>query len=153
VSLVGIWFFRDAGEARVLKEANFGLYTLCTRAIGIFTGCFGDPLDMAVMRRGAALYEIQPPRAIEIIRSAFLAARGIGNALNRDRGGHAHARLMAVFASPNFHNLAMLTALGILGDLLLRSALGISRSASDSWRHCHRRAVAHSAALRPLSFL
>jgi O-antigen/teichoic acid export membrane protein len=124
VSLVAVWFAATMLMARVLGQFNFGFYTLCTRAIGIITGCFGDPLDMAVMRQAPLYLRSDRPRAVEIIRSAFWLRACLGIISIAVTAAVPWLISTVVFGSRNLHNLAMLTALGILGDLLLRSALG-----------------------------
>jgi O-antigen/teichoic acid export membrane protein len=124
VSLVAVWFAATMVMARVLGQVNFGLYTLCTRAIGVVTGCFGDPLDMAVMRQAPLYLRSDHDRAVEIIRSAFWLRCGLGIVSIAITAAFPWLIASVVFDLPNRHNLAMLTALGVLGDLLLRSALG-----------------------------
>src|SRR2546429_7711467 len=69
VALLGTWFGATLLLARVLGPVAFGLYTLCSNAIRIATGCIGDPLDMAVMREAPLLLRTDRPAALEVIRS------------------------------------------------------------------------------------
>ena len=78
VALLGIWFGATMVVARVLGLASFGLYTLCQNAIRLFSGCFGDPLDMAVMREAPIYFRSDRSRALSVIRSAFWMRFALG---------------------------------------------------------------------------
>jgi hypothetical protein len=64
--------------ARVLGPRAFATYTLAVKAIQIFTDCFGDPLDMAVMREAPLHLRTDRQAALEVIRSAFWARIAMG---------------------------------------------------------------------------
>jgi O-antigen/teichoic acid export membrane protein len=124
VALLGAWFAATMLLARVLGPIAFGLYTLCQNAIRVVTGCIGDPLDMAVMREAPLYLGSERPRALEVIRSAFWLRTGLGLLSIACAAAVPWAVSYAVFGSADRRALAVLTAAGILGDLLLRSALG-----------------------------
>ena len=122
--LVGTWFAATILIGRVLGVVGFGIYVYCQTAIKLVTGCVGDPLDMAVMRRAPLLLKENRPAALQLIRSAFWLRVLIGAVV-----------LLAIVAVPPFASqhmfgrsdyqlLVILTAAGVLGDFLLRSALG-----------------------------
>jgi O-antigen/teichoic acid export membrane protein len=123
-TLLGAWFAATMLMARILGPASFGLYTLCQNAIRVFTGCFGDPLDMAVMREAPLYLKNDRPRALRVIRSAFWLRTGLGVASIAIAGAVPWLISGVIFGSADHRGLAVLCAVGILGDLLLRSALG-----------------------------
>lgn len=129
VGLLGAWFGATMLLARVLGPVAFGLYTLCSNAIRIFTGCFGDPLDMAVMREAPLYLRNDRLRALEIIRSAFWLRVALGAVSIAFTAAVPWVISRVVFNSREYRGLALLTAIGILGDLLLRSALGYFQAA------------------------
>ena len=71
ITLQGAWFVATMLLARVLGPPAFATYTLATKAIQIFTDCFGDPLDMAVMREAPLHLRNDRQIALDVIRSAF----------------------------------------------------------------------------------
>ncbi len=129
VSLLAAWFGATMLVARTLGRSAAGpaalaLYTLCTNAIRIITSCIGDPLDMAVMREAPLFLRSDRPRALEIIRSAFWVRVGLGGLAIAMASAIPWVVAWLVFQDPRFRFLAVLTAAGVLGDLLLRSVLG-----------------------------
>lgn len=124
VALLGVWFIATLLLARVLGPVAFGLYTLGANAIRIVTGCIGDPLDMAVMREAPLLLRTDRPAALEVIRAAFWLRASLGLVSAGLTLAAPWMFAWLVFGAMDRTNLAMLTAGGILGDLLLRSALG-----------------------------
>ena len=124
VALVGTWFLATILMGRVLGVIGFGLYVYCQTAIKIVTGCVGDPLDMAVMRQGPLLLKDNRPAALQLVRSAFWMRVLIGALVLFAAVVLPGFVSRGLFGQSNFHHLAMLTAAGVLGDFLLRSALG-----------------------------
>jgi O-antigen/teichoic acid export membrane protein len=124
MALVGTWFVATILMGRVLGVVGFGLYVYCQTAIKIVTGCVGDPLDMAVMRQGPLLLKDNRPRALQLVRSAFWLRVLIGSLVLVAVILLPTLASRALFNRPDLHQLAMLTAGGVLGDFLLRSALG-----------------------------
>lgn len=124
VSLLGAWFGATMLMARSLGPGSFGLYTLLQNAIRVVTGCTGDPLDMAVMREAPLYLRSDRPRALEVIRSAFWLRVAVGLMSAVVAAAVPWLISWAVFGSADRRGLAVLTGAGILGDLLLRSALG-----------------------------
>src|SRR5579862_6876444 len=124
VALQGVWFFATLLMARVLGPAAFATYTLATKAIQIVTDCFADPLDMAVMREVPLFLRTNRPAALEVIRSAFWLRVGLGGLSVAFAAELPWAASAMIFGGPDHHRLAVATAVGILGDLLLRSVLG-----------------------------
>src|SRR5438552_526912 len=72
ISLLAIWFAATTLLARKLGPEAFGIYALCTTAIKLFTSCFGDPLDLAVMREAPILLRSDRFGAHALVRAAFL---------------------------------------------------------------------------------
>jgi O-antigen/teichoic acid export membrane protein len=124
VALQGVWFLATLLMARVLGPAAFATYTLATKAIQIVTDCFADPLDMAVMREAPLFLRTDRPAALELIRSAFWLRAGLGGVSVAFAAALPWAASAMIFGAPDHHRLAVATAVGILGDLLLRSVLG-----------------------------
>ena len=121
VALLGAWFAATMLIARVLGPAAFGLYTLCQNAIRIVTNCVGDPLDMAVMREAPIhLRAGNRAQALDVIRSAFTIRTGLGVLSILITAAVPWAISWVVFGDVDHRRLALLTAAGILGDLLLR---------------------------------
>jgi O-antigen/teichoic acid export membrane protein len=124
VGLLAAWFGATMLLARVIGPIAFGLYTLAQNTIRIVTNCVGDPLDMAVMREAPLYLRDDRPRALDVIRSAFWLRVLLG-ALSIALAALLPSLIArVVFDDPSLRDLALWTAAGILGDLLLRSALG-----------------------------
>jgi O-antigen/teichoic acid export membrane protein len=124
VVMLGAWFLATRLLATTLGPAGFGLYFLCQSAIRVLTGCIGDPLDMAVMREAPLLLRSDRNRALDLIRSAFWLRISIALVMLLLAAALPALTSRAIFASPEFRALAVLTIAGVLGDFLLRSALG-----------------------------
>jgi O-antigen/teichoic acid export membrane protein len=125
VALLGTWFAATMLIARILGPISFGLYTLCQNAIRIVTNCVGDPLDMAVMREAPIhLRAGNRAEALNVIRSAFTLRTGLGVLSILITAAVPWGISWVIFSDFDHRRLALLTAAGILGDLLLRSALG-----------------------------
>ena len=124
VALLGLWFIATLQIARILGPAAFGIYWLCQNAIRIVTGCVSDPLDMAVMREAPIYFRSQPSIAMELIRSAFWLRITAGVLCSLAAAAVPGVVSWLIFDSPDYKLLALFTALGIVGDLLLRSSLG-----------------------------
>lgn len=124
VALLAVWFGATVLAARVLGPKSFGLYTLCQNAIRLFTGCFAEPLDMAVMRSVPLHLQTDRPRALAVLRAAFWLRVAAGLLPLLPALITPFAISWLVFGQTQYGQLALLTAIGIGGDLLLRSALG-----------------------------
>jgi len=124
ITLQGAWFLATMWLARALGPPAFATYTLATKAIQIFTDCFGDPLDMAVMREAPLHLPTDRPTALDVIRSAFWARIAMGALSIAFAAALPWLAASVIFGSTDHPRLAIATAVGILGDLLLRSALG-----------------------------
>jgi O-antigen/teichoic acid export membrane protein len=122
--MLAAWFFATRLLAVTLGPGGFGLYFLCQSAIRVLTGCIGDPLDMAVMREAPLLLRGDRTGALELIRSAFWLRVLIALALLFLAAIVPSLASRAIFASPELRALAVLTIAGVLGDFLLRAALG-----------------------------
>ena len=124
IALVGTWFLATLLIGRTLGVIAFGFFVYCQTLIKIVTGCVGDPLDMAVMRQGPILFATDRPRLLQLLRSAFFLRAVIGTAVLLFALVLPALASRAMFSNPNFRAIASLTAAGVLGDFLLRSALG-----------------------------
>ena len=124
VALLAAWFGATLVTARVLGPVAFGLYTLCQNSIRLFTGCFGEPLDMAVMRSAPLHLDTDRPRALAVVRAAFWLRASLGLLPVLPALFMPAVLSWLVFGQTDHRRLALLTAIGIGGDLLLRSTLG-----------------------------
>ena len=124
MGLLGVWFAATFVLARVAGPAAFGLYTLVANAIRVVTGLTGDPLDAAVMRAAPLHVRADRPRALAVVRSAFVARTAVGLTCVAVAAAVPWAASWAVFGTVDHRRLAVLAGVGVLGDLLLRSALG-----------------------------
>jgi len=124
ITLQGAWFVATMLLARVLGPPAFATYTLATKAIQIFTDCFGDPLDMAVMREAPLHLRSDRRAALDVIRSAFWMRVALGMLSIAFAAALPWVAATVIFGSADHPRLAVATAVGILGDLLLRSSLG-----------------------------
>jgi O-antigen/teichoic acid export membrane protein len=124
MALVGLWFLGGLLLARHLAPAQFGLYTLCVYTVRIVTGCLGDPLDRAVMREAPLYFATDRARALAIFRAAFWMRVAIGAASIFFAAALPAAASWLIFGKTDYGLLALLTAFGVLTDLLLRSAFG-----------------------------
>ena len=124
VALLGGWFAATALLARAAGPAAFGLYSLCANAIRIVTGLAGDPVDAAVMRTAPLYLHGDRRRAVAVVRSAFAVRGAVGAGYIVLAGAVPWAASWAIFGTVDHRQLAVMTAVGVLGDLLLRSALG-----------------------------
>jgi O-antigen/teichoic acid export membrane protein len=124
IAVVGTWFLATILIVRVLGPVGCGLYVYCQTAIKIVTGCVGDPLDMAVMREGPLLLKEDRSKALQLVRSAFWLRVLIGALVLLAAILLPGLASESLFGVADLHDLAMLTAAGVLGDFLLRSALG-----------------------------
>src|SRR5689334_23353346 len=124
MTLVGLWFVGGLLLARHLEPAEFGVYTLCVYAIRIVTGCLGDPLDRAVMREAPLYLATNRPRALAIFRAAFWMRVVIGGASIALAALLPAMASWLIFGRTDYRLLSLLTAFGVLTDLLLRSAFG-----------------------------
>ena len=137
IALVGTWFLATILIGRVLGVIGFGFYVYCQTAIKIVTGCVGDPLDMAVMRQGPLLLKDNRPKALQLIRSAFWLRVLIGSLVLIAAVVLPTLASRTLFNRPDFHQLAMLTAGGVLGICCCGRHWGIFRSTKSlagSWR-------------------
>src|SRR5262249_27554709 len=64
VALLAIWFGATTLLARKLGPEALGPDALRVNAIKIFTSCFRDPLDLAVMREAPTYFPTDRPRAL-----------------------------------------------------------------------------------------
>ncbi len=125
VAVLAVWFgVGTVVMARVLGPAAFGLYQLCVKSVGLATGLGGDPLDAAVMRSAPLYVRADRPRALAVVRAAFAVRSGVGLAGVAVAAAVPGVASWAIFGTADYRLLAGLTAAGVLGDLLLRSALG-----------------------------
>jgi O-antigen/teichoic acid export membrane protein len=124
IALVGTWFLATVLIGRTLGVVAFGFFVYCQTLIKFVTGCLGDPLDMAVMRQGPILLRTDRPALLQLLRSAFFLRLVIGMAMLLLALAVPSLASGAMFSNPNFKAMAVLTAAGVLGDFLLRSALG-----------------------------
>jgi O-antigen/teichoic acid export membrane protein len=124
IALVGTWFLATIVMGRVLGVAAFGLYVYCQTVIKIVTGCVGDPLDMAVMRKGPLLLKSDRSGLLQLVRSAFWIRVVIGLAVLAIALALPAMVSKTLFNRPDYQTLVMLTTAGVLGDFLLRSVLG-----------------------------
>ena len=124
VALLAAWFAAGLVLARAIGPAAFGLYQLVISAIRIATGLAGDPLDAAVMRSAPLHVRTDRPRALAVVRSAFYVRSGVGLACVLGAGLLPWAVSWVIFGSVDHRRLALATAAGVGGDLLLRSVLG-----------------------------
>ncbi len=123
--LLGIWFLATLAIARRLGPLRLATYALCQNAIRLFTDCFADPLDMAVMRDAPLHLRGDRNRAMDVIRSAFWLRVALGITAIAVSAAVPWTISKIVFGpTSHYHRLVLLMAAGILGDLLLRSALG-----------------------------
>ena len=132
--LLAVWFAATTVAARVLGPASFGVYMLAVNAVRLVTGLAGDPLDAAVMRSAPIHLRGNRPHALGVIRAAFHARSGFGIVGLALTLALPWAASWAVFGTVDHRRLAMLTAAGVLGDLLLRSALGYFQVAGQFGR-------------------
>jgi O-antigen/teichoic acid export membrane protein len=124
VGLLACWFAATGILARTVGPAPFGLYTLVVSAIRIATGLAGDPVDAAVMRSAPLHVRTDRPRALAVVRSGFVVRGAVGLSCIALAGAMPWAASWAIFGVVDQRRLAVLTAVGVLGDLLLRSVLG-----------------------------
>ncbi len=122
--LLAAWFAAQLVLARAVGPAAFGLYQLAVSIVRIATGVAGDPVDAAVMRSAPLHVRADRPRALATVRAAFAVRGGVGLACVAVAAVVPWAASWLVFKSVDHRGLAVLTAAGILGDLLLRSTLG-----------------------------
>jgi O-antigen/teichoic acid export membrane protein len=124
VLLLGSWFYATRLLANTIGPASFGIYVLAQNAIKILAGCIGDPLDMAVMREAPLLLRTERPAALQLIRSAFWLRVLIATLILLLACALPRLASNIIFSSGDMRALAVLTICGVLGDFLLRSALG-----------------------------
>ena len=128
--LLAAWFAATTLLARALGPASFGLYTLAVTVVRLATAVAGEPLDAAVMRSAPVLLRSDRPRAVAVVRAAFHLRAGLGVVGLIVTAAVPWAVSWAVFDTVDHRTLAVLAAAGVLGDLLLRSALGYFQVAS-----------------------
>ena len=124
IALVGTWFLATILILRVLGVEMAGLYFYCQTVIKVTTACIGDPLDMAVMRQGPLLIKSDRPAALQLVRSAFWIRMSLGLIVLLAALLFPALASRALLNNPDYRTVAVLTAAGVLGDFLLRSALG-----------------------------
>jgi O-antigen/teichoic acid export membrane protein len=124
VALLAMWFGATTLLARKLGPEALGLYALCVKAIKIFTSCFGDPLDFAVMREAPIFLRTDRPRALALVRSAFFVRVVLGALIIAITALAPAVISLLMFRSRDYGDLALLTACGIFTDLLLRAVAG-----------------------------
>jgi len=123
IALWSLWFLAIIIICRQLGKTGVGIYTICEAIIKIMWSCLGNPLDLAVLRRVPIYLRSDRPRALNIIRSAFLARIAFG--------GAAFAGILLLsdhlslwfMAGIDPGTLFILTGFGVIGDLLSRSVL------------------------------
>lgn len=124
VLLLGSWFGATVLLARVIGPVAFGLYFFCQNLIKIVTGCVGDAIDTSVMRKGPLLIRDDRPRAIRLVHAAFWMRVAIGGLVLLAVMLAPGAASKVLFDRSDLKFLAVMVAAGVLGDFLLRSALG-----------------------------
>ena len=132
--LLAAWFAAQTLLARSLGPAAFGLYMLAVNAIRLATGLGGDPVDAAVMASAPLHLRADRQRAVAVVRAAFAVRLSIGAAAVAATAAVPWAASWAVFGTVDHRRLAVLAAAGVLGDLLLRSALGYFQVAESFGR-------------------
>ena len=124
MGLLGLWFLGQLLIIRTLPAAEVGAYAVCVAMIRVLSGFLGDTLDLAVLRKAPVLLAEDWPRGLDVIRAAFWIRTGVGGVLAL-LGALAAPLLARTYLGGAEHaGLAVLAAAGVLGDLLVRSAMG-----------------------------
>jgi PST family polysaccharide transporter len=101
---------------------DFGVYALCVAFIKIFSGCVGDALDFAVLRRVPLYVRTDRPRALRVAWAALWLrfAVGLGVVVV---GVLLSSWIAKVFLGSSRHGiLVIIAAAGVMGELLMRAA-------------------------------
>src|SRR5207237_6311628 len=67
VGMLALWFIATMIVARSLGPSSYGVYALCLTGIKIFTGIFGDALDLAILREVPLYLRDDRPRATHVM--------------------------------------------------------------------------------------
>jgi O-antigen/teichoic acid export membrane protein len=134
VALLALWFGATTLLARKLGPEALGLYALSVKVVKVLTTCLGDPLDLAVMRQAPVLLRSNRPAALTLVRSAFIVRVGLGLAIILLTAAFPAFFALLMFRDSSLVNLVLLTSLGILTDLLLRSVAGFLQASEDFGR-------------------
>ncbi len=132
--LVGLSLITSIMVVRVLGPSDFGAFALCIAYVKLFASFLGDALDNAVVRQAPVYLVEDRPRAIGLIQSSFSLRLVAGLLL------FAVTLVFAPQVAPNFFgetaspSLLIVASLGILGDLLMRSALSYFQSSKSFGR-------------------
>jgi O-antigen/teichoic acid export membrane protein len=141
MGLLGLWFLGQLLIIRTLPAAEVGIYALCVAFIRVLSGFLGDTLDLAVLRKAPTYLVDDRPRGLDVIRAAFWIRVGAGTALGV-LGALAAPVLARTYAGGAENaGLVVLAATGVLGDLLVRSALGYFQAAGVFSRYLAVEAV------------
>src|SRR5256885_13950539 len=124
MAFLGVWFAGTMLLIRALPPAQFAVYALCVTAIRIVTGCLGDALDRAVMREVPLRLQDDRARALDVVHAAFWLRVSVGIAILFACVLAPRPIAQVFLGSSNFALFILLTAAGVLGDLLLRSVAG-----------------------------
>lgn len=124
IALLGVWFIGNIILMRQLGAEAFGIYALAVAAIKIFTGCFGDALDLSVMREVPMHLKENRSIALDVLRSSFWLRVMIGALV---------LLIVAILPSQISRLLlndeaniavAVLIGIGIVADMLSKSSMG-----------------------------
>jgi O-antigen/teichoic acid export membrane protein len=122
VGLVAMGFASNVLIVRVLGPTHFGVYALCAAMIKILSGCFGDALDLAVLRRVPLYVRTERPRALRVAWAALWLRVAVG------LGVVVIGLLVSSWVAEVFFRssrdwvLVVLAAAGVMGELLVRAA-------------------------------
>jgi O-antigen/teichoic acid export membrane protein len=129
ICLVAMGFAGNILIVRELGPAHFGVYALYAAFIKIVSGCLGDALDLAVLRRVPLYVHTDRPRALRVFWAALWLRLAAGG------GTLAIAVLLhgwiaeMIFGGERDVGLLLLAAAGVLGELLVRAVSSYLQSA------------------------
>ena len=129
ICLVAMGFASNVLIVRVLGPTHFGIFALSIAFIKIFSGCFGDALDLAVLRRVPLYLHTDRPRALRVAWATLWLrlATGVGIVVI---GMVFNSWIAEVFfRSGRDGVLVVLAAAGVLGELLVRAVSSYFQSA------------------------
>ena len=123
LALLGLWFGGLSLLANHLSQEAMGFFALSVTFIQVFSSFIGDTLDLAILRRVPVELISNRPRAIRVLRTAFVVRLAIGLLVCAVTSAFSPFIAEVFFGGPDQWLLVVLAGVGVVGDLLSRSAL------------------------------
>src|SRR5262245_45935635 len=107
---------------RYFAPQQFGIFSICVTAVVLVDGIVGGAVDMGILRLAPLHVSSTPGYSLEIQRAGLLLKPLVMAVIFLPLGLAAGPLSRALFQQSNYAHMIWLTALALLGLMLLRSA-------------------------------